>query len=34
LRAIDWHICIFPAPSVDWICLFKRPDNYRDRGGV
>ena len=24
---------IFPAPSVDWICLFKRPDNYRDRGG-
>jgi hypothetical protein len=34
LPAINWHISIFAAPSVDWICLFKRPDNYRDRGGV
>jgi hypothetical protein len=33
LPAINWHISIFAAPSVDWICLFKRPDNYRDRGG-
>jgi hypothetical protein len=34
LRAIDWHIFIFPTPSVDWICLFKRPGNYRDRWDV
>ena len=34
LRAIDWHFSIFPATSLDGICLFKRPDNYRDRGGV